>query len=235
MQRAAVFLPFSNPKWFCYFWLFVGLWGFTSCTDECETTITYTVQDPITMTRSQMVQGVKSEAARSLASPGKIYSYGRYVFVNELYKGIHVIDNSNPAAPKNTAFISIPGNVDLAIRDNILFADAGPDLLALDISNPAQAVLKNIPVNIFPDNIFRTTNAPANPSLSDNITIGYTSRVVTEKRSCTDENNAVFERNDGFVNTLNASSFSSKERRRNHRHWRLHGAVYHLPELPVRH
>ena len=170
-----------------YFWLLLGIGGFTSCTDECETTITYTVQDPIFMTRSAMVNAVQSQPAKTLSTPGKIYSYGDYVLINELYKGIHIIDNTNPAAPKNIAFLNIPGNVDMAIRDNILFADAGPDLLALDITDPNNVVLKNHTFNLFPNNIYQNISAPANPTLSDNITVGYNSREVIEKRPCTEE------------------------------------------------
>jgi hypothetical protein len=55
--------------------------------------------------------------------------------VNEYQKGIHVFDNTNPSDPQNLKFIEIPGNVDLAIKDNILYADSYVDLLAIDISN----------------------------------------------------------------------------------------------------
>ncbi|HHN47860.1 MAG TPA: hypothetical protein ENN08_02830, partial [Bacteroidales bacterium] len=51
-------------------------------------------------------------------------------------QGIHVVDNSNPASPQIISFIAIPGNYDLAIRGNILFADSYIDLVALDISDP---------------------------------------------------------------------------------------------------
>ena len=35
------------------------------------------------------------------------------------------------------SFLRIPGNVDLAVRGNLLYADNGPDLVTLDISDPA--------------------------------------------------------------------------------------------------
>ena len=37
------------------------------------------------------------------------------------------------------SFLRIPGNVDLAVRGNLLCADNGPDLMTLDISDPAHA------------------------------------------------------------------------------------------------
>lgn len=68
---------------------------------------------------------------------GKIYIYKDYLFINEPNKGIHIYNNANPSAPVNTAFLQIPGNVDLAITNNILYADSYVDLLAFDISSMA--------------------------------------------------------------------------------------------------
>lgn len=66
---------------------------------------------------------------------GKIYIYNDYLFINEPNEGIHIYNNANPSAPVNVGFLQIPGNVDLAIRNNILYADNFIDLLAFDISN----------------------------------------------------------------------------------------------------
>ncbi|QPH37686.1 LVIVD repeat-containing protein [Pedobacter endophyticus] len=66
---------------------------------------------------------------------GKIYLYNDFLFINEPNKGIHIYNNTNPSAPINLAFLQIPGNVDLSVRNNILYADSYVDLLAFDISN----------------------------------------------------------------------------------------------------
>ncbi|MDQ0637267.1 hypothetical protein QF042_000832 [Pedobacter sp. W3I1] len=66
---------------------------------------------------------------------GKIYIYNDYLFINEPNEGIHIYNNTNPSAPVNMGFLKIPGNVDLAIHNNILYADSFIDLLAFDISN----------------------------------------------------------------------------------------------------
>ena len=66
---------------------------------------------------------------------GKIYIYNDYLFINEPGEGIHIYNNINPGTPVNIAFIQIPGNVDLAIHNNVLYADSFIDLLAFDISN----------------------------------------------------------------------------------------------------
>ena len=36
---------------------------------------------------------------------GKLYILGNYIFLNEIDKGIHIIDNAIPSSPKNVAFI----------------------------------------------------------------------------------------------------------------------------------
>ena len=50
-------------------------------------------------------------------------------------KGIHVFDNTDPANPLNVTTIWIPGNVDLAIIGNYLYADSYVDLVVIDISD----------------------------------------------------------------------------------------------------
>lgn len=108
----------------------------TACTDNCEQVRTYRKYVPIQIALTDLRQAVTSGAPRPLEEPGKLYVKDQYLFIIEVKKGIHVFDNSNPAAPKAISFLSIPGNVDLAVRDNILYADSYVDLVALDISNP---------------------------------------------------------------------------------------------------
>ena len=60
---------------------------------------------------------------------------GDYIFVNDVNKGIHIIDNTNPVIPKAFAYIKIPGNEDISVKDDFLYADSASDLLVFDISN----------------------------------------------------------------------------------------------------
>ena len=105
---------------------------------------------PLYMTRTDLHQ-VVAAAPHALRNAGKIYVRGNYVFVNELNQGIHVIDNRDPTNPQNISFIRIPGNVDIAVKGNTLYADNGPDLIAFDISNPATARLVKRIENVFPN------------------------------------------------------------------------------------
>ncbi len=114
-------------------------------------THTYRISTPVYEVLTKFREQIKSGAATSIVNTGKIAVVGKYIFLSELYKGIHVIDNSNPAQPKNIAFINVPGNEDMAIVGNALYADAYSDLVSFDITDPANAVAKNFEANVFPD------------------------------------------------------------------------------------
>lgn len=123
---------------------------FSSCKDEITETITYKTQVPVYLSLSSIrAQSISVTVPQPVSTPGKIYIYGDYLFVNEQNKGIHIIDNSNPALPKFINFISIPGNVDIAVSDNILYADHYIDLLAIDISNPKSVKLVKTVEGVF--------------------------------------------------------------------------------------
>lgn len=115
--------------------LMTGLW---SCNDRCQETHVVKRMTPVTVSLMEVRRSLKTEAPRTLEHPGKIYIKGNYILINEIKKGLHVIDNSNPAAPRFVSFINIPGNGDMAVRGNILYADSYTDLVALDITDPAK-------------------------------------------------------------------------------------------------
>ncbi|GAA4449271.1 hypothetical protein GCM10023189_08500 [Nibrella saemangeumensis] len=137
-----------------FFALLPLLWLTTGCTDNCEETRTFRRYTPISFTLAQVRQGVIAEAPRTLVNPGKIYTKDQYLYINEIKEGIHVIDNSNPSDPKMVSFIRIPGNGDIAIRNNILYADSYLDLVAFDISDPKNIKPVNRVEGVFPSGQF---------------------------------------------------------------------------------
>lgn len=104
--------------------------------------VDYSEYKPIYMKRSEMNNQIKLLTSHPLDNPAKIYVSGNYIFINEKYKGIHVIDNTDPANPVNMAYIQIPGNMDFAVKNNRIYADNGPDLITLSYSSD----LKNIAI-----------------------------------------------------------------------------------------
>lgn len=130
--------------------LFVGV-GLTGCRDRVFEEITYMANVPVYMTFEDFRAAVKQTSPKEMVAPGKIYFYNNYLFINENQQGVHVVDNSNPANPVKIAFIEIPGNVDIAIRGNVLYADSYIDLVAIDISNPQQTVEIDRIEGVFPN------------------------------------------------------------------------------------
>ena len=122
--------------------------------DSCKKTTTYTILKPVYKNWDEVKLDIKSSPARSVSHPGKLYIKGNFIFLNEIDKGVHIIDNSNPANPKNIAFINIPGNVDIAVKDDILYADIYTRLLAIDIANPLQAVITKVTESVFPQRVY---------------------------------------------------------------------------------
>jgi len=161
-----------------------------SCKDSSVIYRKYTANVPQYMSYAEMRQPVKSTAGYAIQTAGKIYIRGNYLFVNEKYKGIHVFDNSNPASPVNLAFLNIPGNVDLAVKGNYLFADNYVDLIVLDISNlntPVEvARIKDIFPYTIPD---ITENCPiSNIDQTQGVIVGWEVKDVTEE---VEDNNGI--------------------------------------------
>ncbi len=123
----------------------------TGCMDKTVERITYTANVPVYMSFAEFRTSFEKSDPIEITQPGKIYFKDDYLFVNEVGKGIHVIDNSNPANPEKIAFYEIMGNVDIAIKGNILFADSFIDLVAIDITDIDNPVEVGRLQNIFPE------------------------------------------------------------------------------------
>lgn len=149
--------------------------------DKCTTTHTYTIYHPVYMTYDALRASVASALPRDLVNPGKIYIKGNYIFVNEVDKGIHIIDNTNPSAPVNVAFINIPGNIDMAVLGDVLYGDSFIDLVAIDISDPTNiSVLKRVE-NVFPDRKY-SWGYQFDPS--EGVVVDWTPEQITEEFDC---------------------------------------------------
>jgi hypothetical protein len=170
--------------------------------DRCISTSTYNLFEPVYLLPADMRKPVVTEAARGLEQPGKIYYYQDYLLINEINKGIHIIDNRNPSSPQALAFINIPGNVDMAVRNNILYADNYVDLVTLDISTPANPVYLSRTENVFP-------NAFPFDMLQGAFIVEYRATPTTRTVPCDQANSWWFWENGNlFANRMDAA-FSS--------------------------
>lgn len=88
-----------------------------------------------------------------METQGKIYVKGDFIYVGDVNKGVHIIDNSDPSNPVKIAFLRIYGNHDIAIKGDVLYADNLDDLITIDISDRANpTVIKRI------EGVYKTPN-----------------------------------------------------------------------------
>lgn len=132
------------------FLLFAGL--ISSCDDDTKFE-RVTVAEPIFMAKADLRAQVAVEEPVAIEASGKFYFYRDLIFVTDAQRGIHVIDNANPESPRKISFLRVPGNFDVEVKDDILYADSYSDLVLFDISNINQIVH----VDTFED-VFGNTN-----------------------------------------------------------------------------
>ncbi|CAA6823973.1 MAG: Unknown protein [uncultured Aureispira sp.] len=165
--------------------------------DDCTRVMTYTKQTPVYKTLAEIRVDPTVEPARELEKPGKIYLFGNLILINEKGEGVHVIDNANPSAPAKLAFIAIPGNIDIAMSGNTLYADNYTDLLAIDVSNIQNAHVKKRVQNAFP-------SFGSDPDLG--ILVAYNSEEVTEEVKCDDQNTMMQVQQGQWMNNVDMST-----------------------------
>lgn len=106
---------------------------------------------PVVMTRNNFENDVYLQPQpRPVIRSGKIYIAGSILFVNEVNKGFHVYDYSNPASPVAVAFINIPGATDVAMRDNFVYINQATDLVTFRLTTINTLVLVKRDRNVFP-------------------------------------------------------------------------------------
>lgn len=85
--------------------------------------------------------GIRSDTARAIKSAGKIYVFGNNILQSDPGYGVHILDKTNPSQIRNKGFIHIKGNSEIAIKGSYLYANSYNDLVVVDISDWANAIL----------------------------------------------------------------------------------------------
>ncbi len=79
-----------------------------------------------------------------IINPGKIYRLGDAQFISDVNRGVHVYDYTDASNPIKLGFLNIPGNIDIAIMDGILYANSFSTLIAIDVRDLTKPVVKKI-------------------------------------------------------------------------------------------
>ncbi|HMM10962.1 MAG TPA: hypothetical protein PKE03_02575 [Bacteroidales bacterium] len=106
---------------------------------------------PVLMRKDDLRNSIIWQEARDFQRPGKIYIYGSTIFIVDVYKGIHLINNTDRTNPQKSGFILIPGVLDLAVRDSVIYADNAIDLVAIDIRALPQISILDRVEEVFPE------------------------------------------------------------------------------------
>ena len=105
------------------------------------------------MSRKDLETSFAAKPAQNVINPGKIYTKGNFIYLNEQYEGVHIIDNTDITKPNKIAFLQIKGCIDISIKGNFLYADNAVDLITLDISdaNPMNVRIVKRNKSVFPE------------------------------------------------------------------------------------
>lgn len=134
---------------------------FAGCTRWEEGSIPKEVDGwkPVYQTDAQVRQ-VEYQSPRPMSNPGKIMTFGNFLMVTEKGRGIHLVDNSNPGAPRMVGFLSIPGCSELHFRSPILYTDNYGDLISVDLTDPTQPRIIQRLAGAFPAGVQQVNEPP---------------------------------------------------------------------------
>jgi len=96
--------------------------------------------EPVIMEREAFEAAVQIKPVQAVAKSGKIYINGNLLFINDVNKGFHIYNYSNPSSPVPVGFIQIPGATDLAMRNNVLFINQATDLVTMTYNIGANTI-----------------------------------------------------------------------------------------------
>lgn len=116
----------------------------------CEKNV---LKKTVYVAKGQAVEEIRNsfsvQPAKTVAIPAGIYASGNYLFLLEQDKGISIIDNSVRESPTALVFINLLSNTHVAVKDDILLADNGVDLISIDISDVSNPVIVHRVENVF--------------------------------------------------------------------------------------
>ena len=192
-----------------YFFVSLVFIGALSCDKNDDADYEFVqVATPQLMSKTAFRSSVEVIAPKTIEEPGKIYVYQDYIFVSDVHSGIHIIDNFDPKSPKAIKFIQIPGNEDISVKDNFLYADSATDLVVFDISD-----INNVSIIEQLEDVFNVYNydIPVEAEavdygkfdFDDDIIVGWT--LTTERRKKVD-NTMDIALDDGVVLSAGAES-----------------------------
>lgn len=158
-----------------FLFLFLAFGLLSGCLkDSCEEVRTFQLFEPVTLSDAAIAAiPAKVEGPKPLSATGRFYYYDHYVFISSPEQGVHIVDNADPKKPVNLAYIALPGNSDMTVRNGVLYTNLYSDLIGFDVRNAAQPV-----------QISRSPQALAQPRSNGEVIIGWEKKEKVERFNC---------------------------------------------------
>lgn len=89
-----------------------------------------------------------------VTNSGTIVLKDSFLYMSEAGKGIHVFNVADTSNPVQLTFIQIPAHNSFTISGNVIYADNGTNLVAIDVSDIFNIVLLSTNKNVFKQILF---------------------------------------------------------------------------------
>lgn len=97
---------------------------------------------------------IRNEEIQPVTNSGPIFLRDPYLFMVEKKQGIHVFEISNSSDPQPVTFFKIPGVNDFTLSGDFLYADNGPNLVTINISDILNIQVVSIQNEMFQPMLF---------------------------------------------------------------------------------
>ncbi len=150
--------------------LFVVLAG---CSTNLLNDTNYSRYKPVLMQQDQFLNAIHLiQSPEKLDTVGKMQKIGDYLFVLDLYKGLHILQLDSSQKIINLSFLVIPGIIDFVVSDSMIYANSATDLVSLKFNSYDNIELIDRQQNVFyelmppdrrqPDPVFSKGSRPDN-------------------------------------------------------------------------
>jgi len=111
----------------------------------------YSAYKPILMDTNSLFRSINFKPGRDVNNRGRVYVDAHNLYVVEYDLGVHFYDNANPSSPVQTGFLNVPGITDMQVVNQTMYVNNAVDMVAINITNPANPVPGKRVRNVFPE------------------------------------------------------------------------------------
>lgn len=152
--------------------LLAGCYGYGDGDDVVLTDPAPQQYNAVVMGRTEFEEAVHMMPAKPITKAGKIYIKDDYLFINDVNKGFHVFNYTDPLNPIPLGFLNIPGSTDLAMSDNVMYINQATDLVTMlfqDVGNTVIVTKRNR--DVFP--ALQSPNGTVGQVADNEVVIGW--------------------------------------------------------------